>query len=172
MDDRETKKQSFLDVFFKQIPYKFRKFDRKIPLLKSLANKVAAPQVYNQNPFFSNHLQWLFLELANSSVIRPKGKSQNGCFKKTKHAEFSEDFKNTRVYQGIRKKCSIKKLFLKISQYSQENTCVGVYFNIVAGLKACNFIKNRFFRTPILKNISDEVFYRSHSELFVEKGCS
>ena len=25
-----------------------------------------------------------------SSVIRQKGKSQNGCFKKTKHAKFSE----------------------------------------------------------------------------------
>ena len=26
----------------------------------------------------------------NSSVIRQKGESQNGCFKKTKHAKFSE----------------------------------------------------------------------------------
>ena len=26
----------------------------------------------------------------NSSVIRQKGKSQNGCFKKTKHVKFSE----------------------------------------------------------------------------------
>ena len=28
--------------------------------------------------------------LHNSSVIRQKGESQNGCFKKTKHAKFSE----------------------------------------------------------------------------------
>ena len=27
---------------------------------------------------------------SNSSVIRQKGESQNGCFKKTKHVEFSE----------------------------------------------------------------------------------
>ena len=27
---------------------------------------------------------------SNSSVIRQKGESQNGCFKKTKHAKFSE----------------------------------------------------------------------------------
>ena len=28
--------------------------------------------------------------LDNSSVIKQKGKSENGCFKKTKHAKFSE----------------------------------------------------------------------------------
>ena len=35
--------------------------------------------------------------------------------------------------------CSIKKLFSKISQDSQENTCVGVSFLIK--LQACNFVK-------------------------------
>ena len=29
-------------------------------------------------------------ESLESSVIRQKGESQNGCFKKTKHAKFSE----------------------------------------------------------------------------------
>ena len=37
------------------------------------------------------------------------------------------------------RKCSAKKLFLKISQISQENTCPRVFFNKVA--KTCNFIK-------------------------------
>ena len=37
---------------------------------------------------------------SNSSVIRQKGESQNGCFKKTKHAKFSE--KRTCAYQGIK----------------------------------------------------------------------
>ena len=36
---------------------------------------------------------------------------------------------------------SLKQVFLKISQYSQENGYTGVSFNKVAGLKACNFIK-------------------------------
>ena len=36
----------------------------------------------------------------NSLVVRPKGKSQNGCCKKTKHVKFSE--KRTRTYQGVR----------------------------------------------------------------------
>ena len=56
----------------------------------------------------------------------------------------------------------IKKLLLKISQHSQENTCVKV-----AGLKACNFIRkwlqHSFFPanitkvliTAILKNIRE-----------------
>ena len=32
----------------------------------------------------------IVLDIRNSSVIRQKGESQNGCFKKTKHANFSE----------------------------------------------------------------------------------
>ena len=32
-------------------------------------------------------------------------------------------------------------MFLNILKTSQENTCVGVAFNKVAGLKTCNFIK-------------------------------
>ena len=64
----------------------------------------------------------------------------------------------------------LKKMFLKISQFSQENTCIGVSFYKVAGLQTCNFIKkrlqHRFFpvnnakvlRTPILKNICERLF--------------
>ena len=60
-----------------------------------------------------------------------------------------------------------KKLFIKISQYSQENNCVGVSFNKV--VQVCNFIKKRlqhrcfpwnivkFFRIPILKNFCDQL---------------
>ena len=38
-------------------------------------------------------------------------------------------------------RCSSKYVLIKISQYSQESTCVGVFLNKVAALKACNFIK-------------------------------
>ena len=47
--------------------------------------------------------------------------------------------------------CSIKKLFLKISQYSQESL-----FNKVGGLKACNFVEKSLqhrYTYEILKNI-------------------
>ena len=60
-------------------------------------------------------------------------------------------------------RCSVKKMLLKPTQNSQENTCTGVS----EGLKACNFIKKRFqyrcflvnfakfLRTPLLKNICE-----------------
>ena len=59
----------------------------------------------------------------------------------------------------------MKKLFLKISQYSQENTILESLFNKVTGRQTYSFIKNKpqhscfpvnivkFLTTPILKNI-------------------
>ena len=38
--------------------------------------------------------------------------------------------------------CSVKKVFLKISQISLENTCVGVFF---AGLEISEIFKNTYF---------------------------
>ena len=65
------------------------------------------------------------------------------------------------------KSCS----YLKISQYSQENACVGsLFFDKNAGLQSSNFIKKRlqyrifsvniakFLRTPVLKNICERLF--------------
>ena len=43
------------------------------------------------------------------------------------------------------RRCSIKKLFLKISQNSQENTCRSLFFNKVRGLSS----ENLFYRTPL-----------------------
>ena len=34
--------------------------------------------------------RWIWGNVPNSLVISQKGKSQNGCFKKTKHAKFPE----------------------------------------------------------------------------------
>ena len=62
--------------------------------------------------------------------------------------------------------CSVKKVFLKISEISQENTCIGVSSS---GLKTCNFIKKRLehsyfpvkfancLKTPFLKNICERL---------------
>ena len=38
----------------------------------------------------SANCSWLAWIIHKSSVIRQKGESQNGCYKKTKHAKFSE----------------------------------------------------------------------------------
>ena len=38
------------------------------------------------------------------------------------------------IYRGSHRRCSLKKVFLEISQNSQENTVPGSFFNKVAGL--------------------------------------
>ena len=43
------------------------------------------------------------------------------------------------------RKCSSKKVFLKICQNSQENTCVGIFFNKVAGLRSATLLKKRLW---------------------------
>ena len=50
-------------------------------------------------------------------------------------------------YKGLNsrsshEKCSIKKVFLKISPNSQENTCARVSYLIKLQASTCNFIKN------------------------------
>ena len=64
-------------------------------------------------------------------------------------------------------RCFVKKVFLKISQNSQENTCLRVsFFNEVAGLRLSTLLKERlwhryfpvnfaqFLRTSLLQNTS------------------
>ena len=51
------------------------------------------------------------------------------------------------------------KVFLKISQISEDNTCVKSLFNQVAGLQACNFIKKRpQHRCLPVKFLNEHVF--------------
>ena len=45
------------------------------------------------------------------------------------------------IHRTSRWRCSVKKVFLKKSQNSQENTCASLFFNKIAGLKGCNFNK-------------------------------
>ena len=58
----------------------------------------------------------------------------------------------------------MEKVFLKISQYSQENTCVGVCLNKVGDLKARNSIKKRptqVFSWNIANIFKNIIFYRT-----------
>ena len=45
------------------------------------------------------------------------------------------------VPKSSHRRCTVKKMLLKIWEISHENNCVGVPFNKVAGLEACNSIK-------------------------------
>ena len=42
--------------------------------------------------------------------------------------------------RSSQRRCSIKKMFLETSQNSQGNTCASVFFNKVAGLRACTCV--------------------------------
>ena len=66
-------------------------------------------------------------------------------------------------------KCSLKKVFLKISQNSQGNICA-LFSNKVAGFQACNFIKkwlrHRGFPVNIAKFVPENrLKHRSHLAL-------
>ena len=43
--------------------------------------------------------------------------------------------------EAIVQRCSLKKVFLKISQNSQENSCASLFFNKVLGLWPATLIK-------------------------------
>ena len=73
--------------------------------------------------------------------------------------------------------CSLKTLFLKVSQYSQENTCFGVLFNEVASLRPGTLLKKtptqvfclnvvKLLRTPILKDICEQRLLKIKLNLF------
>ena len=60
----------------------------KIPLSESIARLEIFPRLSH----------FISLQTQNSSVIRQKGESQNGCFKKAKHAKVSEETLRTHVF--------------------------------------------------------------------------
>ena len=43
--------------------------------------------------------------------------------------------------EAVAQRCSVNKMFLEISQNSQENTCARLSFLIKLQAEACNFIK-------------------------------
>ena len=47
--------------------------------------------------------------------------------------------------EAVNWRCSVKKVFLEISQHSQKNTCARVLFLIKLQTEACNFIKKRLW---------------------------
>ena len=87
----------------------WRCYDYAVKLVKSLdiepdIPRIAGRQIYHASastpcdyylrnmclPFLNHLIDGLNTRFDKSSVIRQKGESQNGCFKKTKHAKFFE----------------------------------------------------------------------------------
>ena len=78
---------------------------------------------------------------------------------------------NSEKPEAVVWKCSVGKVFLEISQISQENTCARVsFFNKVAGFWhrcfAVNFVK--FLRTPFLQNTYSDCFSKVNSKSITE----
>ena len=80
---------------------------------------------------------------------------------KSKLSDFRKKVTETFSSEAVSQRCSAKKLFLEISQNSQENTCARASFliklikkEILAQVFSCEFCeisKNTFFyRTPLV----------------------
>ena len=73
---------------------------------------------------------------------------------------------NVKVTKAVTRSCSIKEIFLKISQNSQENTCAVVSFLIKVAdwrLDACRFIKNTLQHRCSPVNL--DIFFRTFIRL-------
>ena len=74
--------------------------------------------------------------------MRQKGESQNGCFKKTKHAKFSEIWKfvspwyaHARMYQRVRNICFSKNLILGIRKLEISVSEISVLGKVISQIK-------------------------------------
>ena len=67
------------------------------------------------------------------------------------------------IKEAVVQRCSVKKMFLEVSQNSQENTCARVSFLIKLQTEACNFIKKETL-TQVFSyefcEISKNIFFR------------
>ena len=54
-------------------------------------------------------------------------------------------FPFTHGSEAVARRCSVKKVFLKNSQNSQENMCQSLFFNKVAGLRLTTLLKKRLW---------------------------
>ena len=78
---------------------------------------------------------------------------------------FSPSMINYLRYRSSHRRCSVKKLFLEISQSSQENTCTSLFFNKVACLGPETLLKKRLWHRLSCEfcEISKNTFSAEHS---------
>ena len=78
--------------------------------------------------------------------------------------------------QNCSYKKRVQKKFLKKLQISQESTCVGVFFNKVAGPQNYNFVKqrlhHRFFPDNFLNYLRAPILQRIDERLVLKHQCS
>ena len=67
--------------------------------------------------------------------------------------------------EAVAQRCSVKKVFLEITQNSQENTCARVSFVIKLQAETCNFIKKETLAQVFsceFCEISKKTFFTEH----------
>ena len=121
----------------------------------SIKTKKASPP----KDFFSIYLEVFFGTWPNFTIVKY-------------NLKISNIYHHIKFRRSIMNRCSIKKLFLKILQYSKSCKILQIFFNENVGLQSCNFFKKRlqhrcfpvniakFLRTPVLKNICQRLFER------------
>ena len=112
-----------------------------------MRTKVTLYETYNWN----NHEILILIELGRKTTQWHKEYEKYQCCTQSREAFY-------------------KKLFFKIPQYSQENSCVGVFFLMkMQAVRLATFLKGdsnsfldkeKFLSTAILKNICERLFLR------------
>ena len=166
-------KQSPGFLLWRRCSLKFRKIYRKTTVQSLFFNMVAglgravAAGVFLwilrnlRISFYKEHLRWMLL-YENKYEITMDSRFKTRVMKENKARKISilywkttKEFYHRIKFQKIimNRWYSLKKLFLKVSQYSPENTCVGVSFlKNNPGLQACNFVKKRLQHNRFLAN--------------------
>ena len=49
------------------------------------------------------------------------------------------------ILEAVARRCSVKKVFFKISQFTRKHLCQSLFFNKVAGLRPAILLKNRLW---------------------------
>ena len=85
------------------------------------------------------------ITLYNSSVMRQKGESQNGCFKKTKHAKFSEEiFVFRKIWHALfswNTRFEIRPFALLPTNFN-INHCLRIQWGLIFGnVKRCSTLR-------------------------------
>ena len=60
----------------------------------------------------------------------------------------------TEVSEPVVRRCSVKKVFLKVSQISQESTCASLFFYKVASLSPATLLKKRLWHRCFTVNFA------------------
>ena len=80
------------------------------------------------------------------------------------------------IFRSSHQRCSRKKVILKYFViFTGKHLCRGLFFNVVAGHQACNFIKkrlhHRYFLANFGGNLEEHLFWRTFANSCIVGKC-